>query len=1258
MRTFRRGLTALALVAGLTGCPRPSSVVAPHVLESAAERAGRGDVEARTLAFAGFHAYLVTGDAKLAQERFDAAVKQDPGDPYALEGQALLARRNGQSDRALAASLEVVKRAPRHPVAAIAARYALDRVGTSRAEDDTILKGVDAGLAAGAQGETAYLLRAARLAVASLRADTASQAQTLKDLGGASEATLVGPFSPFHVLSIDDALAPEKDGAFTGPFTGAYGPLAVRTLRAPDGRLDLGGEPGHGDMYALGIDAEVAQAGVYVLRTVSQTSHRVMMDGAPVLERRDWARTASTVSVRALELPAGKHRFVVKMSRDNTQGGLTFALLKADGGAAQVRLTAATGPAPRWSAAAPGEAEASALYPGAEDLAQALQAEAGETLAVFLAARDGLARDPDGAKRLMSRLEATTPALLTLRAEQAAQDRGIPSKVARGRATRDLEAALAKDPGNVSALLLRANLFLDDGQPATALDTLKTARDAVKPAGFPVHLLLARAALALDVDAQAEVALASALEAQPGLCEALGLQYSLARRRDAVARTDELVKAQEGCPGADARRVDHLRTRGDVEGAAKGYQQLLTQDPDNLTTAASLSATYVSLRRYDDAAKVLQSLATVWPRNSEILKRLADVREYAGQGAEALKLREQALKLDGSDLSLRRAVERAKSGRELLAAYAIDGKEALKAYEAAPVTGGSSAAYVLDAAAVQAYPDGSLVNRIHTIQKALEQSGVQDIAEVNLPRGAQVLALRTLKSDGRVLEPENFEGKDTVSLPGVQVGDSVEVEYLLAENDRGPAQPGFTASAFYFQIANQPNAWSTYTVVAPKGSGMKVDAHGMKAPPPEVKGDVEVFHYDARRVPPFIPEPDAPPSGNEYLPFVMVGAGETGNDGLARVYGDAFQDRWLLTSEVEDFARQATQGKKGLEAVRALHAAVMKRFSGRDASLAQSAASTVAQDRGSRLTVMKAGLESLGIPSRIAAVRTFNTDPATYLFPADALLPYAALRVEVPGEQPVWLDTSVRFGPFGELPEAAMGEREAYLLPEPGKALQKVKTPPLKPRAGKDVKLTLELTAEGKLSGQGEETYSGFEAAQIADAFEQLSAESRNQALQGAVARYFGGAELSSVKLEHLEEVGAPFVLRYAFTVPRFGRAEGDSRMALGPLTFPALLGRRYVQLSTRTTPLYIDDTEATRTQVALTLPQGWKLSDPQARLKVDSEFGHFTREEKQDGRTLSIAESIRLPRARVTPAEYEKFSAFAGDVDLLQVRELFLVKQ
>ena len=46
-----------------------------------------------------------------------------------------------------------------------------------------------------------------------------------------------------------------------------------------------------------------------------------------------------------------------------------------------------------------------------------------------------------------------------------------------------------------------------------------------------------------------------------------------------------------------------------------------------------------------------------------------------------------------------------------------------------------------DAAAIQAFSDGSQVDRIHIIQKALDQGGIPQIAEVSIPGGAQVLAL-------------------------------------------------------------------------------------------------------------------------------------------------------------------------------------------------------------------------------------------------------------------------------------------------------------------------------------------------------------------------------------------------------------------------------------------------------------------------------------------------------------------------------------
>lgn len=1260
MGTLRRGIAVLALlVVGLTGCSTHRPASSTELLDSAAERVQKGSEEARTLAFAGFHAYLVKGDAAAAKQLFEAAVARDAADPYALEGQRLLARRAAHVDRAITAALELAARAPRHPLAASAARYVLDQVGTAPALDDAILEGTRKALAAGAEGEAAQLLRSARLAVFNLRNDDAARTATLRDMGAAAEATLVGPFSPFHHLSFDTLTAPEREGSLAGPLTGAFGPLSPRPLRTPDGHFTLLGEPGEGDIYLLAFDAEVPADGDYVVRTVSHTTHKVLLDGATVFERRTITRTAPTVTARAVRLSAGKHRFLVKLAKDQGSGALSFSLPRVDGQPSGVKVTAATGAAPVWGAKR-SFSEAAGFYPAAADFAAALEDEASGLLATFLAARDGLGRDPDGTKRLLASLEPATftAPLLTLRAELAARDRTLPTKVARGRATRDLEAALAKDPRDVAALMLRAELALGDNQPAAALETLKAASEASGPEGFPVHLLRARAALALDVDAQAEELITQALEAQPGLCDALSVRYSLARRRDAVARMDESVAAMEKCHSGLSRAAEHARVRGDLDTTIRNYEAVLAREPGNVSVGTSLASAYVSQRRWDEATATLRGLSALWPRHALLLKRLADVREYAGDAAGALALREQALALDGSDLSLRRAVERARTGKELLQDWAVDGREAIANYMANPGPEDSAAAYVLDAAAVQVFPDGSIVNRIHTIQKALEQSGIQEIAEVQLPSGAQVLALRTLKADGTVLEPENIENKETVSLPGVQVGDFVEVEYLQMEHSRGPAQPGFTASAFYFQIPNMPNHHARYTVLAPRGMGMKVDAHGMKVPEPRVEGDWEVFHFETRRVPPLIPEPNAPASANEYMPFVVVGAGTTGNDELVTVYADAFLDRATITSEVEDFARRAAEGKKGREAVKALYAAVMERISGRDAGLTQTAAATLAQDRGSRLMLLKAGLEALGVPARVALVRTFNADPSPYLFPEPSLLPYAALRVELPGEEPVWLDSVVRFGPFGELPEPAMGGMEAYLLPEPGRPLEKVKTPPLKENTGKQVKLALELTEDGRLLGKGVETYSGFEAAQLAEAFQQLAAESRKQALQGAVGRYFSGAELSSLELEHTEKVGAPFVLRYEFTVPRFARVEGEGRQGIAPLTFPSLLGREYVQLSRRETPLFLDRTQANQVHVELTLPEGWRLADPQPELKVETPFGRFVRREKQEGRTLTINESLTLHRNRIAPSNYDAFAQFAGDVDLIQTRDLFLVKQ
>ena len=781
------------------------------------------------------------------------------------------------------------------------------------------------------------------------------------------------------------------------------------------------------------------------------------------------------------------------------------------------------------------------------------------------------------------------------------------------------------------------------------------ARAAHSPVGTPVLSLEARIALAQGVDAQADTLARQSLDQIAGLCEALLVRYDVARRRDAVTTTDGLLEAISSCPGEQLRRVNHWKFRGKLDRALTEMRGVRARQPGDISLGTQEADLLVALKRTDEAAALLRSLTALRPRDPSLWKRLGDTLALGKHDADALAAREQALALDGSDLSLRRTVERSRTGKEILADYAIDGRKALKAFDARGSNVEGSSVLVVDAAATRAFADGSMVDRVHTVEKVLDQGAVARVAEVQVPQGAQVLALRTLKADGTVLEPESLD-KDTVSLPGVGVGDAVELEYLLAHPARRAASPGWTAGAFYFQVAGVADDWATYAVLAPRGSGMTVDAHNMPAPTAKTEGQLDVLRSEVRGAAPLVPEPNGPPSGTEQLPFLVVGAGDTGPGGLLTATGDALSARAQRTFEVEAFARAAAAGKSGVDAVRALHAAVMDRVPGRDAGLGLTAASTLAQDRGSRLWLLKAALEAQGFPARVAMVRTFATDPNPYRFPNETLFPYACLRVEVPGHEPVWLDTVIRYGPFGLLPEQAANGLEAYLLPEPGRPLLAVKTPVQPPVGGREVKLDLRLTEDGTLSGDVLEVYSGFEAAQLSETLEGVSNEQRDQALQQALSRYFGGAELSALRLDVKRAVGAQLSLRYHFVAPRFARVE-DGRMTLGPLTYPAQVGRRYVTVGTRRSPLFIDSTEQNVSHVTLRLPSGWHIDDPLKDGKLESPFGLFTRDE-HEAETFRVEERYRLDMARIPVKQYEAFAGFAGQVDLLQTRDLVAVKQ
>ncbi len=88
--------------------------------------------------------------------------------------------------------------------------------------------------------------------------------------------------------------------------------------------------------------------------------------------------------------------------------------------------------------------------------------------------------------------------------------------------------------------------------------------------------------------------------------------------------------------------------------------------------------------------------------------------------------------------------------------------------------------------------------------------------------------------------------------------------------------------------------------------------------------------------------------------------------------------------------------------------------------LGEEASQVLSRGRGSRLTLLKALLDALGVPSRLAAARPATADTTAWRFPGPGLWSQPLLRLDLPSG-PRWLDPTARQQPFGVL-----GERSLY----------------------------------------------------------------------------------------------------------------------------------------------------------------------------------------------------------------------------------------
>jgi len=1282
-------MSALALACGHAG--RPATPPAnpeeeAHRRLDEAERAAPADPLAA--ARAGWLRYLVASDAPGAEERLRAAARdgKDSARALALCGLAEILEDRLDTLPAVQAWIAALRAAPSDPLAELAASRLLDVQGDSRAVDDAMMEAAE-------RAPDGLLPRAARLlreaAARSLGARVGevgppAEAEAWRRMGVVRNWRVAGPFGALRLLDLSSALPLDGQAPATAAAQGPAGPTGSRALDFPDGDVGLDLEPSDGDIFYAASDLRVERGGDYLAWIEGAAALELRFDGAVAISRVPYPREMPRAQTVAVRLAKGTHQALVRWSR--AEGArFRLTLVRADGAAADfvsaapAQLGGARVEAPcplgHNCSAPPAWAEPPSLRRMAE---KRLLEDGGDPLAAWLLARAviGDARAPArvAVDRAVALSGSGAPALL-LRAQEVLRDPEMPDRLGRSRALVDLSQAARKDPLLLRARLTAAALQRDAERYDDAAQELQQAEAAlrhlhdsparpagVKPAAatvaprpppaaaLPARFQLARARL-LDAQGNASAARAgveSALRTDPGRCDARSLRYELARRDGSLPDQRKAAEGLLACGDGASTLAGLLRDRRDLPRAEELLALLAAAHPAQPSRLHALAEVQGARNEAGAAARSLRLAATLAPRSADPLRRLAGLLEASGDPRGADEVRARALALAPGDLGLRRQLALSR-GEDVMSWSDRDGLSLARDAKV-KVPPGASAVRLLDHGALQIYPDGGAVERVHTVVRVLDKKGVSRFGEARLPGDAEVLRLRTIKRDGRTLEPESIPEKEGVTLPGLEPGDAIEIDYLRAMAPRGPELPGIAPGGFFFRDEQTPMVESTYEVRAPAGLPLEVDAHNTAAPPLERVAGEQRFRMSARDVAPQEPEPQQPPEA-ETMPWIQVGAG-AGQRELVRSMADWALLRGRAGGATDDLARAAGGATPRERAVR-IHAAIAQAVRGRSqgSDFSQPAAHVIAQGRGNRLLPLKAALASAGIPSHIVLVRGFNQDQAPYRFPRGDAYGWAVLRIDLP-DGAAWVDPSYRLAPFDRL-HAFLRGQDAWVVPEPGEEPQQIRTPSGPADDGRDVALQISLDTNGAATGSGRDTHLGFEAAGLKDALERYDDTQRKQAVESMLGRGLRGVELTSLSAEGEAEVGGTATLLYGLRA-QLARRDGAQLFMPASLS-PQRVSRRWVQKAERALPLLVDSAEKQTTRAEIALPKGFHLRAPPPPVALRTAYGEFSWSAREQGGKLVIEESFALPQQRIPPARYRDFADFARRVDEVEGQELVL---
>ncbi len=827
------------------------------------------------------------------------------------------------------------------------------------------------------------------------------------------------------------------------------------------------------------------------------------------------------------------------------------------------------------------------------------------------------------------------------------------------------EKALRLRPDIVPSLLFLARVAMDEGRDADAAARLDAAY-AVNPASLDVLMARGRRAELFDGHDAARKAWAECAEAFPlssaaqlavaGLPEPgfLNVERRLETCRAAFA-------AAPYVPRAGLMLASALADSGAVQEAQSVLRNVREIFEGDVGVLAGIAEIHARMEDHATAIKTLADALRITPDNSELWRRLGDFHMDAGEEEDAGRCWRASLAASPGQFDLADMLAAMEGGAADV--LAEGGHDAIAMTARADAAGaGGDVVRLLDRSVVTFAPDGSYRRLTHEVDLARTRAGGERLAAIDdgAAPGAELLTARIVFPNGNTIEPEPAAGGGRLRLPVVMPGASREIR-MLESVPAGEEPPAVAPWFFGDPEGRMAFVTSEYVVRAPVGFplALSVNNLGRELDFEQTReGGYDVYRWTANlRLPGY--EPGAA-HVSERVPSVEAGMQTNWEDvvfhELRRFEGRLTPSMSMRGTLASLYSASPGERPNQLSAARAIYRFVCDAIDPAQDGRSGSTAAHIHEDRrGDRNILLLALLRAAGLDAAPAAARpaTDRMHAPNWNLPDRSIFPVPMVRLTVPGETPLWLDTRFDSLPFGKVPDDLSGAAVLSYLPT-GPLFETL--PGLPPgdsvvRSERTVALPGAGDAAAGLRVSGRSLRRGVAGLVREREMANASASARQEMILDSLRPAFPDAVLEGFDVQKTDESEASVLERYAVSSAAALERRPDGTFA-APLCF---LPTRIVPGETRNrarrrTVCHIREVSITEDRNVFVLPEGAELTGIPRAAHLPSRFGTYQlRVNRRGDGTLEIVRSCNIPAQRILPWDWGDFRAFLDSIDLAE---------